>query len=132
MNPTVSRCKQCVVASFGASFGASCCGSCATPEVWLKEGRWNDVCQLAFRYLDVDGDGLLGVKEELLGTARHFETLVIIVAFKKTWYTVVESERANSTAMHSAKIAQSSLIWMRRTCPSTSKKTMHCMWQPTG
>ena len=33
------------------------------PAVWLKDGRWNDICQLAFRYLDVDGDGFLGVKD---------------------------------------------------------------------
>ena len=32
-------------------------------QVWLKDGRWNDICQLAFRYLDVDGDGFLGVKD---------------------------------------------------------------------
>eukprot|EP00438_Fugacium_kawagutii_P000020 Skav224864 [mRNA] locus=scaffold322:393391:398111:+ [translate_table: standard] len=32
-------------------------------KVWLKEGRWNEICQLAFRYLDVDGDGVLSTKE---------------------------------------------------------------------
>lgn len=36
---------------------------CVINQVWLKDGRWNDICQLAFRYLDVDGDGFLGVKD---------------------------------------------------------------------
>ena len=32
------------------------------PTVWLKDGRWQDICHLAFRYLDIDGDGVLGMQ----------------------------------------------------------------------
>ena len=34
-------------------------------EAWMKEGRFPAICELAFRYLDVDGDSVLSVKEHI-------------------------------------------------------------------
>ncbi|CAJ1438140.1 unnamed protein product [Effrenium voratum] len=39
------------------------------PVAWLKDGAWREVCSLAFRYLDVDQDGLLSAQD----LARHVE-----------------------------------------------------------
>ena len=35
----------------------------SSTKAWLREGRFHAICQLAFRYLDIDDDGVLGVKE---------------------------------------------------------------------
>lgn len=48
------------------------------PMAWMKEGRFPAICELAFRYLDVDGDSVLSVKDLVKhiseDNARHVAT----------------------------------------------------------
>ena len=71
------------------------------PEAWLKDSAWREVCSLAFRYLDVDQDGLLSAQARGKRTcAKRHQNLPKEGAPKKWKPTSSPQKRAPTTVPH--------------------------------